>query len=620
MCGIFGYVGPTSPKASRGKQAANAAKIVFEGLKRLEYRGYDSWGIALAQRARISNLENKLSLRSRLFSGENKKLIVEKHVGKIGQSNLKSYMSNLKSSIALGHTRWATHGGVTKANAHPHLDCSGKLALVHNGIVENYQELKKKLTHAGHQFKSDTDTEVVVHLVEEYAKESPLRKAIRKAFMDVLGLNAFVFLSADGQMVAVKSGTPLVIGVVKDGNFISSDPSALLPHTKKAIFLNDFEVAELTADRVLITHAQTQKGIVPKITALDWKVEEIELGKFAHFMLKEIYEQPSVLATIAANGEQVEKLARIVKDAHGTFFVACGSASYAALYGTYLFSKVAKKHVNFSIGSEFNYLEDYIHHSSLVIPISQSGESVDVIEPVVRAKKKGAKIVAIVNVQGSTLYRTADYNLLVGAGPERAVCATKSWTAMVANLIYLAYSVAGQAKDGQKIIEKASHSLEEILAPQYISKIKKLAKMLIKSHDIYIIGRGISYATALEATLKLKEVPYLHSEGFAGGELKHGVIALIEKGTPCIAFAPLDETHEAIISNSIEIKSRGGYIIGVSPKPNEVFDFYLPVADVAEASIIVNTVPIQLLAYYLAVEKGLDPDKPRNLAKSVTVK
>ena len=604
MCGIFGYI---------GKQH-EAAKIVFEGLKRLEYRGYDSWGIVA-----------KATSDKRHVTGN--KLFVEKHVGKIGNSTLNSpsgpgqrQLSILNSSIALGHTRWATHGGVTVANAHPHLDCTGKIALVHNGIVENYQELKKKLIAAGHQFKSDTDTEVVVHLVEEYAKKFLLREAIRKAFTDVFGLNAFVFLSQDGQMVAVKSGTPLVIGLGRGENFISSDPGALLPYTKKAIFLADNEVVELTENKVLMIDAITKSEIEPKITNLDWKVEEIELGNFPHFMLKEIYEQPRVLTAIAENGQQIQNLAKVVSGAHGTFFIGCGTASYAAFSGAYLFSKIAKKHVNFSIGSEFNYLEDYLTERSLVVAISQSGETIDVVEPAVRAKSKGAGVVALTNVEGSSLWRLADFKILLSAGPERAVCATKSFSAMVANLIYLAYAVAGRAKEGQKIIEGASRALGEILAPQYISKIKKLARKLIKSHDVYIIGRGISYATALEATLKLKEVPYLHSEGFAGGELKHGVIALIENGTPCIAFAPLDETHEAVISNAIEIKSRGGYIIGISPKPNEVFDFYLPVADCAEASIIVNTVPIQLLAYYLAVEKGLDPDRPRNLAKSVTVK
>ncbi len=595
MCGIFGYAGGRN----------DAAKIVFEGLKHLEYRGYDSWGVVAKA---TSDKQHAIS----------NKLFIEKHVGKIGSSRLS--MVNSQSTIALGHTRWATHGGVTQVNAHPHLDCTGKIAIAHNGIVENYQELKKKLIKMGHLFKSVTDTEVVVHLVEEYAKKHPVKEAVRLAFLKVSGLNAFVFMLSSGQLLAVKSGTPLVIGVGRGENFISSDPGAILPHTKKAIFLDDNEVIEVTQDSIRLTNAQNKKSIRVKTTNLRWRLEETELGKFKHFMLKEIYEQPKILMAIAANGEQLERIAKIVQDAHGTFFVACGSASYAALSGTYLFSKIAKKHVNFSIGSEFNYLEDYIHNGSLVIPISQSGESVDVIEPAVRAKNRGAKIVAIVNVQGSTLFRYADYNLLLKAGPEKAVCATKSWTAMVANLIYLSYAVSNRAREGKNIIEKAADGISEILTSRYVSKVRRLAKYLIKFDDIYIIGRGISYPTALEATLKLKEVPYLHSEGFAGGELKHGVIALIEKGIPCIAFAPLDETYEAIISNAIEIKSRGGYIIGVSPESNEVFDFYLPVADVAEASIIVNIVPVQLLAYYLALEKGLDPDKPRNLAKSVTVK
>src|SRR3989344_918047 len=594
MCGIFGYVG----------RRDDAPKIVFEGLKRLEYRGYDSWGIVA-----IENLKFKI---------EN--LVTEKHMGKIGDSTLNPKLLTLNSNFALGHTRWATHGGVTVYNAHPHLDCSGRLALVHNGIVENYLQLRKSLGKKGHKFKSETDTEVVVHLVEEYAKRQSLKEAVRSAFQNITGLNAFVFISDKAQLFAVKSGTPLVIGIGNGENFISSDPSALLPHTKKAIFLADSQLAEVTQDSVDITNAVNKSEIKPKILNLDWKEEEIELGKFKHFMIKEIYEQPGVLRSIAANSQPIVDLAKIIKRAHGTFFIGCGTASYAALSGAYLFSKIAKKHVNFSIGSEFNYLEDYLTRDSLVVAISQSGETIDVVEPAIRAKTKGACVVALTNVIGSSLYRLADYKILLAAGPERAVCATKSFCAMVANLIYLTYAVVGRLRVGKQILEKTANGVEKILKEEYIARLRKLAKKFAKSNDVYIIGRGLSYATALEATLKLKEVPYLHSEGFAGGELKHGVIALIAKGTPCIAFAPLDETRDAIISNAIEVKSRGGYIIGISPQNNEGFDFYLPVADAQEASIIVNTVPIQLLAYYIALEKGLDPDKPRNLAKSVTVK
>ena len=605
MCGIFGYV------STRDRKLKNAAQIVFEGLKTLEYRGYDSWGIALAQSARIPNSQFQIS-------NKKEKITIEKHIGKIGTSKLNSKLLNLNSKIALGHTRWATHGGVTQANAHPHLDCSGEIAVVHNGIVENYQQLRKKLSYR-HKFKSETDTEIVVHLVEELAQKHSFETAVRQAFLKVHGLNAFIFMKGE-EIVVVKNGSPMVIGLGEGENFIASDPSALLPHTKKAIFLEENQIAGVFANRIELGDVITSKKIVPKIKKLDWEVEEYSLGKFKHFMIKEIYDQPRVLKTIAQNGRQIEKLARAVKSAKGTFFIGCGTASYAALAGSYLFSSIAKEHINFAIGSEFNYLEDYLNQRSLVIAISQSGETIDIVQPALRAKEKGAKVAALINVVGSSLYRLADYKILLSAGSERAVCATKTFSAMVANIIYLTFAVKGQISQGKRLILDASKEVEKILKESYLSKIKKLARNLKKTNDIYVIGRGISYAAALEATLKLKEVPYIHSEGFAGGELKHGVIALIEKGTPCIVFAPNDETYDDIVSNAIEIKSRGGYIIGISPKQNEIFDYFLPVADVGEASIIANTVPIQLLAYYLALEKGLDPDKPRNLAKSVTVK
>ena len=593
MCGIFGYVGKRS----------DAAKIVFEGLKTLEYRGYDSWGIAtLNQKSKIKN----------------QKLTVEKHVGKLPQT-FNSKISTFNSSVALGHTRWATHGGVTEANAHPHTDCSGKISAVHNGIVENWEELKKSLSD-NHRFKSQTDTEVVVHLVEELAEKLPFEEAVRRAFLKLKGLNAFIVLKNDGEIVAVKSGSPLVIGILKDSYLIASDPSAVITKTKKEVILEDNQLVSISQKGLNIRDVKSLKKIQPKISHLDWEVTDSKLGKFKHFMIKEIFEQPKVLEKIAKNGHQIGLLAKKVNSAHGVFFIGCGTASYAALSGSYLFSSIAKKHVNFVIGSEFDYLEHYLNKQTLVVAISQSGETIDVVVPVKRAKKKGAKIAVITNVQGSTLYRLADLNLLLNAGQEIAVCATKSFSAMVANLIYLAYATIGKANQGRGIINTTQQAISKILTPKYINEIKKLSTMLSGTEDIFIIGRGISYPTALEATLKLKEVPYVHSEGFAGGELKHGVIALIEKGTPCIVFAPNDETYDDIISNAIEIKARGGYIIGVSPKTNQAFDFYLPVSDVGVGSVIVNTVPIQLLAYYLAVGKGLDPDKPRNLAKSVTVK
>ncbi|OGY23542.1 MAG: glutamine--fructose-6-phosphate aminotransferase [Candidatus Woykebacteria bacterium RBG_13_40_7b] len=585
MCGIFGFVG----------NRKEVAKIVLEGLKTLEYRGYDSWGIAVA-------------------SGPEKKIVVEKHVGKIGEAKV-----NLPSSnFGIGHTRWATHGGVTKQNAHPHLDCTGQLALVHNGIVENFQKLKKELKIKGHKFVSETDTEIIVHLIEEELRLKPLKDAVREAFLKLTGLNAIVVL-ADGQLVVAKTGTPLVLGFGKKEFFVSSDAAALLPHTRNVYFIEDGQLAQIGQDGIEV-FTLSGKKVAIETQKLTWKTSEVDLGKYKYFIEKEVYEQPEIIAKIAINNSESKKFAELVKDAYGTFFVACGSASYAALCGTYLFSKVAKKHVNFSIGSEFNYLEGYIHKGTLVIPISQSGESIDVIEPVIRAKKKGAKIAAIVNVLGSTLYREADFNLLLPAGPEKAVVATKSLTAMIATLIQIAFTLVGKEESAKKLLLAAAKNVENILQGKELEKIKKLAKFLKDKEHVYIIGRGISYPSALEATLKLKEASYVHAEGFAGGELKHGVIALISKGTPCIVFAPKDETYEAIISNAAEVKARGGYIIGISPKNNEVFDFWITTADLAEATMLSQIVIAQLLAYFIAIGKGLDPDKPRNLAKSVTVR
>ena len=590
MCGIFGYVGDRT----------DAPKIVFEGLKTLEYRGYDSWGIAVK------------------VESQSGKLLVEKRVGKLPPT-LNSQLSTLNSNTALGHTRWATHGGATEANAHPHTDCSGKISAVHNGIVENWEEIKKSLSK-NHHFKSQTDTEVVVHMVEELNQKLPFEEAVRRAFLRLKGLNAFIFLKHDGEIVAVKSGSPMVVGLGKNEVLIASDSAGLLPFTDRAVFIKDGEMAVISKKNVRIINAQDGKNQKVQISQLSpQKDTSSKDDKFPHIMLSEIYDQPNVLRSLA-EGNQAAKLANLVNKAFGIFFVACGSASYAALSGTYLFSRIAKKHVNFSIGSEFKYQEDYIHKGTLVVPVSQSGESVDVIEPVLKAKKKGAKIAALVNVEGSTLFRIADFNFLLGAWPERAVVATKSLTAMVAALIMTAYSLAGKGEESKKLITAAALDIERFLANSQIGKIKRLAKRLSRANGVYIIGRGLSYAAALEGALKLKEACYLHAEGFAGGELKHGVIALIEKGTPCIVIAPNDETYDEIISNAQEVKARGAYIIGIGPRNNQVFDDFVKTGDLAEATMISQIVVLQLLAYFIAVEKGIDPDKPRNLAKSVTVK
>jgi glutamine---fructose-6-phosphate transaminase (isomerizing) len=587
MCGIFGYVGKQN----------KAADLVLEGLKLLEYRGYDSWGIVVKQ---------------------GKKLTYEKHVGKIGDAKV-----NLPQSVlGIGHTRWATHGGVTEKNAHPHLDCTKTIAVVHNGIVENFQELKQELIKKGHKFISETDTEVIPHLVEENLKHEGFSSSVRDSFDALKGLNAVVIANAvSKEIVAAKTGSPLICGIGEQELFVASDACAIIKHTKKVIFLEDNQMVIL-GEKLKLISLPDGKEITPKIHELDWKFEETQKGKYKHFLLKEINEQPRVIENVVLNyQEEINNLAKLIDQASGTFMLGCGTASYSALAGTYLFSRVANKHVDFSIGSEFNYLENYLTSSSLVIPISQSGETIDVVDPVANAKKRGSKIAAIVNVLGSTLYRQADYKILLGAGQEKAVVGTKSFIAMVAILLLTAYSLAGKMEQGKNLLKKAAENVKEILKKQFEQNLQEVAQQLKNKEHIYVIGRGLSYATALEATLKIKETACIHAEGFAGGELKHGVIALIEKGTPCIAFAPNDETYDDIVSNAQEIKARGGFIIGIGPKNNNVFDRFLKTADSGDATIISQVVISQLLAYYLALKRGIkDPDKPRNLAKSVTVK
>ena len=587
MCGIFGFV-TTTPKS---------ASVILEGLKILEYRGYDSWGIAIKN----GNV-----------------LQTEKNVGKIGTAT--TTLPN--TSLGIGHTRWATHGGVTVANAHPHIDCTKKLALVHNGIFENYEDVKKTLLKKGHTFTSQTDTEVIVHLIEEELKTSGFATAVRDSFKQLKGLNAIVVVNAvSKEMIAAKNGSPLIIGKEKDSIYISSDTASILPHTTNISILRDGEMAIL-GETIQIISIITGKEVPTHFETIEWKVNEHTKGKYKHFFIKEIHEEPEVIRRIVDNAsESTKTLAEYIKKGFGTFMIACGSASYAGTAATYLFSKIAKKHINIAVGSEFKYIEDFITDKTLVIPISQSGESVDVIEPVSRVQKKGATIASLVNVKGSTLYRMSDFNVLLESGTEKAVVATKSFIAMVATLILTAYTLASNQKEGQSILLSAAKDIEKILSPSYITLIKDLAKRLSKKEHIYIIGRGLSYAAALEATLKLKEASCTHAEAFPGGELKHGVIALIEKGTPCIVFAPNDETFHEIISNAQEVKVRGAVIIGIGPKENSVFDIFLKTADNKEATILSQVAVSHLLGYYLSLARKVeDPDKPRNLAKSVTVK
>ncbi len=631
MCGIFGYIGNKS----------NASQIVLEGLKSLEYRGYDSWGIAIKDQ-RPASLAGGSKIKNQ------NKLLIEKRVGKVQDVNLKSSILNFKSNIGIGHTRWATHGGVTDANAHPHLDCTGQIALIHNGIVENFQELKSKLVKKDHKFASETDTEVISHLIEEHMKKnikiSPnpslvkrgnesitpfskggaegggFKEAVRKAFNQLKGLNAIVAININSnEIIAAKNGSPLIAGIGNGEYFLASDAAAILPYTRKMIFLKDNELISLNSNYKLYS-LTTGKELKVQIEKINWNIEQVSLGKFRHFMLKEIYEQGTIINMLASTyTDQIAKLSQIIKKARGTFFIGCGTAYHACLAGTYLFSKIAKLHVNTTPASEFNYLEDFLTDQSLIVVLSQSGETIDAIEPLTHAQKKDSKIMSITNSLGSTIYRMSDYKLLLGAGPEKAVASTKTYIAKLTILTMLAYAQINKLDEARNILTLAAKEVNRLLDKKSTSKIKTIADLLSRKEHIYIIGRGVSYATALEGALKIKEVSYIHTEGLSGGELKHGTIALVSKGTPCIVIAPLDETYDAIISNAIEIKSRGGYIIGISSKNNPVFDEWIEVRE-TNSPLITHVIPIQLLAYYLAIIKNLDPDKPRNLAKSVTVK
>jgi len=595
MCGIFGYVGTRD----------EAPTLVLDGLRKLEYRGYDSWGIA----------------------SRHDGLLVEKHVGKIGQATT----SLPGGSAALGHTRWATHGGVTEANAHPHLDCQGRLAVIHNGIIENHEELKRDLIQRGHTFASQTDTEVVCHLLEEQLKERTepaegcerLLQSLLVVFRMLEGLSAISVLDPELHCIAAaKNGSPLVLGYGEDGNFLASDSSALLEHTRRLTFLEDGQAALLSVDSVAVYDVETGRELSEaRIWDITWQEERADLDGHPHFMVKEIHEQPAVLRRLAAEraGDAAD-LAQRIMAASTVHFVGCGTASHAARCGEYLFSRLASRQANCVVGSEFGYLADFLDAHSLVVGLSQSGETIDLLDSMKAAQKRGAHLAALVNVEGSSLYRLVDQPILLSAGPERCVLATKSFTAKLGVLLLAAYAARNEAAEGQALVERAADEIQAFLSDGRVELMRGLAERFVSAEHLYVIGRGPSYPMALEAALKIKEVTYMHAEGFAGGELKHGVIALIEPGTPCLVLAPRDETFRAIVSGAQEIKARGGTIIGVSPVPSDVWDVHVPVADVGEAASIVNALPPQVFAYELAVRRGLDPDKPRNLAKSVTVK
>ena len=613
MCGIVGYVGQR-----------RIVPVVLEGLRRLEYRGYDSAGIVYLQDGR---------------------LVKHRAAGKL--SNLEAMVDEAivaPSHIGLGHTRWATHGAPTTENAHPHSDCSGNLVVVHNGIIENYHSLREELLAKGHRFSSETDTEVLAHLIEEYLSGDDLVAAVRKALERVEGSYALgvLWTGRPDTLIAVRNHSPLVLGVDgESGSFLASDIPALLPFTKQVIFLDDLELAVLTASSRTFYSLKTGVEIFKVVKTIEWNAAMAEKGGYRHFMLKEIFEQPqSIINTVSGRidletgvvelpeihlgAEDLQKIDRI-------FLVACGTSWHAALVAKYWIEHWVEIPVEVDIASEFRYRKLLINERVLTVAISQSGETADTLAGIRLAKKLGSKIITICNVVGSTMTREADGTVYTHAGPEIGVASTKAFTAQLAALflftLYLgeqkkAIDVEKRKELGQALIGIAAVIETEL--PRLQEEIKALVDSYYDCRDFLFIGRGLNFPIALEGALKLKEISYIHAEGYAAGELKHGPIALIDKEMPILALVPRDAVYQKSISNVEEIKARQGRLILLGTQgdshlhtiTNDVL--YLPLVH-EEMNPILYTIPAQLLAYEIAVRRGCDVDQPRNLAKSVTV-
>jgi glucosamine--fructose-6-phosphate aminotransferase (isomerizing) len=591
MCGIFAVVNDRSNQA---------AQTVLEGLKKLEYRGYDSWGIAIKTDADVS-------------------LQVEKHVGKIGQAAT----SLPQGKIAIGHTRWATHGGVTDNNAHPHLDCNKRLAVIHNGIVENYLQLKEELIQKNHKFRSETDTEVIAHLIEEKLKSSRIELSVIESFKSLVGSNAIGIIDSETEtIIACRNGSPLVVGVDEKNKqfFLGSDVPAFLKFTNSVYFLEDGEAVVISNSGIKLFDINSGNEKQLTLHQLDWDLEDAEKGGFPHFLLKEIMDQKeSIVKTASLNEKETNNLAELIKNGYKVNFIGCGTAYYCALAGKYYFANAGIE--SQAYGSyEFLPFLKFSNNKTIVIAVSQSGETADTLIAVKEAKKQGAKIVALVNARDSTLERLANIVLSVGAGPEIAVVSTKAFTAQLAVLYLLSQAVIDKYEAGKKSIELLKPKLTNMLNNQLFEQIIDLAKTIMNEEHLYLIGKHLNYPAVLEFALKLKESSYIHAEPFAAGELKHGVITLIQKGTPCFVLASNDGVKGEILSSSAELKARGGRIIGIAPFESSEFDVLIKTPDLGDLTIFGNVIVGQLLGYYLGIGRGADPDKPRNLAKSVTVK
>jgi glucosamine--fructose-6-phosphate aminotransferase (isomerizing) len=594
MCGIVGFL-------SKDKVNGKVAPVILECLKTLEYRGYDSAGMATVDSGSIW---------------------CKKGIGMVAAVNRDYHLDGLPGSVGIGHVRWATHGGVTINNAHPHIDCKSEIAVAHNGIIDNYQNLRRQL-EGRHHFTSETDTEVICHLMEDYIeKGASLQGALLGAIARLDGSYALVAISnrEPDKIVAAKNESPLVLGMGEQGYFVASDIISLLGKVDHFIPLEDGETAVITHSGITILDA---RGKVVERTpgAVDWEWLAPSLNGHKHYMIKEIFEEPDAIETALRQDDGViMELALEVLRAKQVVIIACGTSRHAALIGRYLFSSLAKKFCEVVMGSEFEYFANSIDSNTVVIAISQSGETADVIAGVKMAKARGARIISMVNVPASTLTRMSDGVLYLNCGPELCVAATKSFIAQLVLFYQLAFAMLNQLDNGRQRLRKIGELIRENLNTNG-EKVRKLGAGIIESRDFYFLARGINFATALEGALKLKEISYIHAEGMPAGELKHGTLALMEKGTPVLTICPDDYTYNDTLSNAMETKARGAFVIGLSDKNNEIFDEWIHLPKVDEIFYpLVSVVPLQLLAYYAAVARGKDPDRPRNLAKSVTVK
>lgn len=607
MCGIVGYIGPRQ-----------AAGLLVEGLRRLEYRGYDSAGLAVVN---------------------GKGVEIVKSAGKL--SNLENQLTRNTpgGTLGIGHTRWATHGAPTTPNAHPHTDQSGRIAVIHNGIIENAGAIRKTLVARGHTFTSETDTEVLAHLVGELYKGN-LEDAVAAALRDVEGAYGLAFVSADepGVLVAARKGSPLLVGVGDGEWFVASDASALLQHTRSVVYLDDGEMAILSRDGYRIRTLETRQIDKP-VNQIEWDLQTIERGGFAHFMLKEIFEQPESLEnTLRGHLLDDEGTARVqginlsddeLKQIDRIIITACGTSWHSGLIGEYMLEELARIPVEVEYASEFRYRNPVVNERTLVIGISQSGETADTLAAIREAKLRGARTLGLVNVVGSTIAREVDGGLYLRAGPEVGVASTKAFTSQVAALALITLRLARLTNmsilQGRQFIEalrKLPGQIGQILdrAPE----IEALAARFHSTPNALYLGRGVNFPVALEGALKLKEISYIHAEGYPAAEMKHGPIALIDENMPVVFIAPRDAVYSKIVSNIEEVRARGGKVIAIVNECDEqmgrLADFCFEIPQTLDLlTPLLTVVPLQLLSYYVAVRRGCNVDQPRNLAKSVTV-